>query len=541
MIRTITCLLVLIWVATPAYGQYGWYPLPWPERTSPPRAALDILDELAAPEVSGLDLATRAAVLCRHWQKLAQEHRAMADSLAELAAAHEEQEDFVKALALYELLWVEFPQRQDLIGEIKRKRALGDLPLNLSSPENALLSLKRSLLTYKLTAPTFGITDLDTRIYEPLPIERHEWRRWKETWKQDYEAAMEEGEAHPVEPAGRLVILERCHSRLMASLQKEVTIDFKDKPYSEAIATLSQLSGVPLVLTPEASRSIRDKRVRISLENASLQEVLKYILRYGGLHYTVRNFSLLVDVIDRHAQEGFLTLVMQQEPLEHFPDDLPAAPEEQLSSRFDFFLSALRLEELPEGWFADFNEASWMDVLTAPAGVVGQWSLGYSTAETGRFYGRVWPLFRCLRRYPLIGPREDWETGHPKKRYVSHVQLQRQVQGMQAFLDDRDTVTSLLAAKLEEVIEYEPHRFVPVFNSEHAFPLASRLGLWFDGKAYRFLLFDTLEDRARWLLGNDWVDIPSDLDDYDWPTEEEWQKQLEEERREFERLREKAE
>jgi hypothetical protein len=141
-------------------------------------------------------------------------------------------------------------------------------------------------------------------------------------------------------------------------------------------------------------------------------------------------------------------------------------------------------------------------------------------------------VFRCLRAYPLVGPSANPYRDNPKKTYVYYVQLGRQARRIQTFLDDRTAVMRLLEAKLDHLVEYEPNRFIPRFDARDEFPLASRLGLWFDGKAYRFLLFDRPEDRARWLLGKHWVDTPSDLANYEWPTEEEWQKQLEEDRKE---------
>jgi hypothetical protein len=105
-------------------------------------------------------------------------------------------------------------------------------------------------------------------------------------------------------------------------------------------------------------------------------------------------------------------------------------------------------------------------------------------------------------------------TAEPHERYIFGVQVARQVQAMQAFLDDRDAVYGLLAAQLTGVDKHGDNRFVPRFDVEAALSIASRLGLWFDGTAYRFLLFDSEKHRERWLKGESWVDIPSDLDQF---------------------------
>jgi len=541
MCRIAVCLIIHVSVAGSACGQQVGLPVPWPERTRPPQSMVEILDELAAPEVSGHQLSAEADGLLQAWEKHLGEREQMASLLAGLAAAFEKEAEFVKALVLYDLLWVEFPERQDLIGKIKRKHALDDVPIDLSTPEKAFLSLKRALLTYKLTAPTFGITGLDTAIYERSPIERHEWEACKREYKREFEALVREaleGEHGEDTAATDVQVVPRfCRKRVVSRLEDvPVTIDFKDTPYLEAIERVSELLGVPLVLKPEARCAVADKRVTLALDDTLLKYALRYLLRYQNLKYVVRNFSLFIEETSRAPEERFLSVVIQQEPITHFPDDVQARSGEEALSRIKFLLFPGSDGEIPKDWFVHVDDGLRLDVVTAPAGMVGQWCAAYSTAETGRYYGRVLPLFRCLRRYPLPGPLVNRDVGHPKKLYIFCVQLRCQVQGMQALLDDREAVAGLLGTQLDGVVEHESNRFEPHFLLEASLPLVSRLGLWFDGKAYRFLLFDTEQDRDRWLKGEDWVDMPSDLDNYDWPTEEEWEKQLEEERKEAERL-----
>jgi len=146
-----------------------------------------------------------------------------------------------------------------------------------------------------------------------------------------------------------------------------------------------------------------------------------------------------------------------------------------------------------------------------------------------RYFGRVWPLFRCLRAYPLMGPQAALDVNDPRKVFIYNVQLNCQTRRMQRLLNNRLAIENLLKAKLLGVVEYEPRRFEPRFDSPEDFRLASRFAVWFDGKAYRFLLFDTKADRARWLLGEDWVDEPRELEEYAWSTDEEWEQQIAEE------------
>jgi len=534
MLRAVVPVFLFSLLALSAPAQDGGYPMPWPDRLRPRPTVLDILEELAAPEVSGPELAAVAEAVLRRWQKHEQERKRAAESLAALAAAFEKEREFVKALALYESLWVEFPERQDLIGKIKREHALADLDIDVSTPQEAFLSLKRALLTYKVTAPTFGITDLDTPIYEPGPVERHEWDAYGQELEQRL-TELEEETTSPVEEEPAPVIPECIGLQLLIDLEKPITVDFKDTPWPDVIEHVAELSGIPIVLSKEAERILPDEPITVSLENAPAKLVLKYVLRFRNLRYIRRNFSLLVVPIGP-AVDQYATLIMQQEPVDHFPEYAGSASQEFPVGDTSFFLSAFDRDEVPADWFVRKADFSYTSLITAPADVVGLWSHVCTTGETGRFYGRVLPLFRCMRRYPLPGPFVHRDVRHPKKVYVFRVQLAREVQAMQAFLDDREAVISILAAQLEGTTEHEPNRFVPRFSFPVESRLAARVGLWLDGQAYHFLLFDSEQDRARWLKGEDWVDMPSDLDDYEWPTEEEWQRTLEEMERESERL-----
>jgi hypothetical protein len=542
MFRAVVPILLLLVLTSPAPAQHHGYFMPWPHRLQPRQTVHDILEELAAPEVSGAELAAAAQVVLERWRDHMEERERIAKPLAELAAALEKDEEFVKALAVYESLWLEFPERQDLIGTIKREHALADLDIDVSTPQKTLLSIKRALLTYKLTAPTFGITDLDTPIYELGPVERHESPDRK-AYLKEHQWQLAEAEDAATSPAerGPAPVVPGCIAvQFLVDLEKPITIDLKNAPFPDALARVGELSGIPLVVSQEAKSNLTNRPVTMHLENVPVKDVLKYTLRFRNLRYIRRHFSLLIVPID-HSTEQYATLVMQQEPVDHFPGYGGVASREFPVGDPSSFLGFSGQENAPAGWFVRIAEAYYASVITAPADVVGLWCSGYCTAETGRYYGRVMPLFRCFRRYPLPGPWVSRHDGHPKKRYIFSVQLARQVQAMQAFLDDREAIASLLDAELEAVEQHEPNRFIPRFAPREEFPIAARLGVWFDGEAHRLLLFDSEEDRERWLKGEDWVDVPSDLDDYDWPSEEEWQRTLDEEEREFKRLQEQSE
>jgi hypothetical protein len=83
---------------------------------------------------------------------------------------------------------------------------------------------------------------------------------------------------------------------------------------------------------------------------------------------------------------------------------------------------------------------------------------------------------------------------------------------VQHFLSDRLPIIMLLPADLVSAKQRAPNRFEPDIGLNGVVGLGTRLGLWFDGKARRFLMLDSAEKRKRWLKGEDWTDNPSDLE-----------------------------
>lgn len=530
-------------------------------RESESNAADDLglmLEELASPTVSGEELASRAQELEQQWHEYMAQRGKMAAALAELASLYEQKNRFSEALAIYESLWEHFPEQQGLIGKIKRDRALVEIPIDLSTPENAFLSLKRSLLAYKLTAATFGIAEPSAILYEPEPIERHEWEAERQKLESRLTQPLEcftdstNGEPktdwpRPVrDPWGKCV--SYCSGFPPASLKIEdaMALDTVDK--------LVANFPVPVLLAPAARKYLAElshnqektgERFSVKLDHVPASEVLRYLLDQTSsksktviptpiLNAVEGRFALHVchatgDQIDR-----ILTHVVQHEPVVPFPDDVESKPRAPSDSFEKFLAQFVGLEKLPEHWLARHDDYSSMEIFAAPLSALQMWSQGVFIPESGVYYGRVVPLFRCLRAYPLVGPRPD-PYGAPKPRYILDVQLGWQKRRMTKFLDDRFPIVVLLGSRLVKMEERMPARFIPHLDLPGGIlELASRLGLWYDGKAYRFLLFDSEEDRDRWLKGEDWLDIPSDLDDYEWPTEEELEKKRKEEEKDAE-------
>lgn len=515
-----------------------------------------MLEELASPKVSGEELALKAQELQQQWQEYMTQRSKMASALADLASHYEEGNRFSEALAIYESLWEHFPEQQELIGKIKRDRALAEIPIDLSTPEKAFLSLKRGLFTYKLTSATFGVADPSAILYEPEPIERHEWeaekRRLESLWAQPIEAPPGSSTdstnggpkadwPRPVRDPWRNCV-RYCSDFSPASLKvRDATaLDITDR----LIANFP----VPVFLTPgaraylaELSRrqETSEERFSVDLQDIPAHHLLQCVLDrvlpkrsvpFGNplLSAVEGRFVLHIRHVTADQIEPILTVVIQHEPVVPFPDDVKSEPEAASDSFREFLAPSVGLEKLPEQWLADLDAYSSMEMFAAPISALQMWSQLVHIPESGVYYGRVVPLFRCLRAYPLVGPRPD-PYGDPKPKYILDVQVGWQKRRMSKFLDDRLGIVALLMSRLIKVEERIPGRFIPHLDLPgRILDLASRLGLWYDGKAYRFLLFDSEEDRERWLKGEDWLDMPSDLEDYKWPTEEELEKKWEE-------------
>jgi len=316
-----------------------------------------------------------------------------------------------------------------------------------------------------------------------------------------------------------------------------VSIELDDVTVLEAIEKLADISGIPTVVTPAAREVLAKHTVTFHLSDVPAKYALRELVQGCGqpLGFAQRPFYCLICSLEHDVRDDpdhFMTLVVQHEPWVLFPD-CGQPPEEVCLKKGEETLQFVSgSKKKPENWFAYENWNTDLQVFTGPAQLVSRWLSACRIPESGKYYGRVWPLFQCLRAYPLPGPRVDRHTGHPKRRYVYRVQQRRQVRRMQRFLSDRQAMISLLQADLVGVKEHARNRYEPDITVG---ALSSRLGLWNNNGAYRFLLFDSKEDRHHWLKGRHWVDIPSDLDEHKWPTDEEWEKRLEEMAQEAER------
>jgi len=573
MLRIATSLIAFALTITNAYAPIQAIDIeelskmPWPEV---PVRALRIeamLEDLFTTPPGQDEPDEKAVAFERQWHaSLARKKRAAA-SIAAKAAAHEAAGEFSKALALYEKLWRLFPEQQELIGTIKRKRAIEEVRIDLSTPQEAFTSLERALMTYKLTAPTFGITPAETNIYEVGPVERRESDKLQ-------------GEIPELTPEQERYF--RAFETIIPSF------DVQDVSPLEALGVLSEKSGVPIVVTRDARAHLAglDTTITLKLNNVPFKFALRYLLRRLGppddeviedkppsfdmpppniehktpvpdLRFEKGKLPVKIYLADQDEPSYLMTGVRQHDhgipfldaptpaivlgwpdaAVEELEDDTVEELEDDNAQPEGVITWLIRVAtgtpQMPEEWTVHVDDSRRITIVTAPGPEVAiNFNFTYA-GDRGCYFGRVWPLFRCLRAYPLVEAKGDPYPEDIKEAYVETIRLGCQELRMQTFLDDRASITRLLDAKLLGIVEHKPNRFRPRFDSRKGFPLASRLGVWFDGTAYRFLLFDSKKERARWLRGRDWHDAPRDWPDmprdFEDPRLKEWGERVEQE------------
>jgi hypothetical protein len=506
--------------------------MPWGYLTPAPGIS-EILDELVLPEVSGKDMAAEANTFREAWDEHLEERRAIASGLGRLAREYEEVDQFDKALMLYEKLWEVFPEQSDVVNEIKWEYATREVRIDLSSAGKAFISLKRALLTYELTAAAFGIVDAGTVLYKPMPVELSDL----DTCTNVEEMPDTEPEEDQWPKAAPNAWWDAARYEVATEI---INVKVQNATKLDVIELLQKKYGVAVVLTPAARHTLAEdsRRLTIKFRDVPPREVLKYVLRpnESDVQFVERLFSILVYDRRYDKPDRLVTAVLQPEPWGIFPDEHEACDESRSKEARtwleDFLGESLGIDKFPDEWETYFG---CVGMLKAPVEVIGAWYSIITSPSAGEYFGCALPLLRCLRAYPLVGAAVDRYEGHPRERYQYVVQSQMQTQRMHCFLNNRSAIIGLLRSELLGVKQHAENRYEPHITSGWIGSLSSRIGLWFDGSNYRFLIFDSKEARDGWFKGEDWVDVPSDIDKHDWPTQEEWQERLRREKEEDEK------
>ena len=88
-------------------------------------------------------------------------------------------------------------------------------------------------------------------------------------------------------PREPLVVLEPWERALRRKLREPVSVAFRNTPAAEALAQLSALGGVSIVLDPDAAAEARE--VTFTRKGMPLEVALRWVGRFAGLDYALRD------------------------------------------------------------------------------------------------------------------------------------------------------------------------------------------------------------------------------------------------------------
>jgi len=127
------------------------------------------------------------------------------------------------------------------------------------------------------------------------PVAKAERRQRNEGFLVDLEREMRWPEPGVVLSAGDLdraprepvVLLEPWERALRRKLREPVSVAFRNTPAEEALAQLSRLGDVSIVLDPEAAPEARE--VTFTRKDMPLEVALRWVGRFAGLDYALRD------------------------------------------------------------------------------------------------------------------------------------------------------------------------------------------------------------------------------------------------------------
>lgn len=92
-------------------------------------------------------------------------------------------------------------------------------------------------------------------------------------------------------PWGKSIVIVSKEDQVRNQLNKTLTLRYNDADVAQVLMELSQRSGVPFTIEPGAIQRIPPefRRVRLVLDNASVQQALEHIAGFTGLAYVVRD------------------------------------------------------------------------------------------------------------------------------------------------------------------------------------------------------------------------------------------------------------
>jgi hypothetical protein len=97
-------------------------------------------------------------------------------------------------------------------------------------------------------------------------------------------------------PWGKNIVVLKKSDQIRMQLDKRVTIRFRDAEITQVLLQLSQRSGVPFEIQPGSVQKIdpQFRTIRLTLDNATVQQALESIAGFTGLGYTVNDDGVAI-------------------------------------------------------------------------------------------------------------------------------------------------------------------------------------------------------------------------------------------------------
>lgn len=79
-----------------------------------------------------------------------------------------------------------------------------------------------------------------------------------------------------------------------AAMRQKINLDFSQSPVLDCFDFLRDISGLNIILTPEAAEAASEKQITLKVSNMDIQTALKWVLRLSRLHSTVKHQAIYI-------------------------------------------------------------------------------------------------------------------------------------------------------------------------------------------------------------------------------------------------------
>ena len=79
-----------------------------------------------------------------------------------------------------------------------------------------------------------------------------------------------------------------------AAMKQKINLDFTDSAVLDCFDFLRDISGLNIILSPDAAEAAAEKQITLRVNNMDVQTALKWVLRLSKLHSTVKHHAIYI-------------------------------------------------------------------------------------------------------------------------------------------------------------------------------------------------------------------------------------------------------